>query len=87
MICNSFTKLEDPRKRDILHPLQNIIVIAVCCLIAGGEGWEDMEKFGKSKTDFFSTFLDLSAGILSHDRFRRVFSLLSPSAFQECFQS
>ena len=45
--------------------------------------------FGKSKEDWFRTFLDLSHGIPSHDTLRQaqgdVFSRLDPDRFQECF--
>jgi hypothetical protein len=44
-----------------------------------------MADFGRAKDDWFKTFLDLPHGIPSHDTFRRVFMLLDPQAFLECF--
>lgn len=70
------------RKR---HKLIDIMVIAVCAVICGADDWNAMEKFGKAKQDWFSQFLELPNGIPSHDTFNRVFSLLSPEAFRECF--
>ncbi|CAK8723127.1 ISAs1 family transposase [Candidatus Electrothrix aarhusensis] len=61
------------------------MVIAVCAIICGADDWNAMEKFGKAKQDWFSQFLELPNGIPSHDTFNRVFSLLSPEAFRECF--
>ena len=78
----------DPRvKRTREHKLIDILVIGVCCLISGGEGFNDMEIFGKSKYDWFKQFLDLTNGIPSHDTFNRVFSAIDPKAFIECFIS
>jgi predicted transposase YbfD/YdcC len=57
------------------------------CLLTGGEGFQDMELFGKSKRAWLQTFLALPYGIPSHDTFGRVFARLNPQRFQECFLS
>ena len=44
-----------------------------------------MEAFGEEKEGWFRTFLELPSGIPSHDTFYRIFSMLEPDAFQECF--
>ena len=67
------------------HLLLDILVIAVCTLLTGGEGFQDMELFGKSKRAWLQTFLALPHGIPSHDTFGRVFARLHPQRFQECF--
>ena len=41
--------------------------------------------FGRSKEEWFRTFLDLPNGIPSHDTFGEVFSRLNPEQFQQCF--
>jgi predicted transposase YbfD/YdcC len=82
-----FADLEDPRlDRTRLHNLMDIVVISICAVIAGAEGWQDIATFGRAKHDWLKTFLPLPQGIPSHDTFRRVFCLLDPLAFQECFQ-
>jgi predicted transposase YbfD/YdcC len=87
-IQTHFADLPDPRiDRTRLHNLMDIVVIAVCAVISGAEGWEDIAKYGVAKYDWLKTFLALPHGIPSHDTFRRVFCLLDPAAFQECFQS
>ena len=65
----------------------DILVIALCTLLTGGEGFQDMELFGKSKQAWLQTFLALPHGIPSHDTFGRVFARLNPQRFQECFLS
>jgi len=85
-IVEHFQTLEDPRiARTKKHNLLDILVIAVCTLLTGGEGFQDMELFGKSKRAWLQTFLVLPHGIPSHDTFGRVFAWLNPQRFQECF--
>lgn len=39
-----FGNLEDPRRTHLNdHPLINIITIALCAVLAGAEGWSDVE--------------------------------------------
>lgn len=68
-----FGHIEDPRRTYLNdHPLINIITIALCAVIAGAEGWTDIEMFGQQKREWLSRFLDLENGIPSHDTFGRV---------------
>jgi len=87
-IVDHFQALEDPRiERTKKHHLLDILVIALCTLLTGGDGFQDMELFGKSKHAWLHTFLALPHGIPSHDTFGRVFARLNPRRFQECFLS
>jgi len=81
-----FGNLEDPRvDRTKLHMLMDILVIAICAVIAGADNWEDVEEFGNARLEWFKTFLELPNGIPSHDTFNRVFVRLDPEQFQACF--
>ena len=81
-----FADLPDPRiDRTKKHRLGDILVIAVCAVIAGAESWEDIALYGRSKQAWLATFLALPNGIPSHDTFRRVFMLIDPDAFEACF--
>ena len=87
-LINCFSILPDPRvERTRRHRLIDIIVIGFCATLAGGEGFTDMEEFGKSKEAWFRTFLELPDGIPRHDTFNRVFQALDPQAFFNCFMS
>jgi hypothetical protein len=81
-----FSIIPDPRvERTKKHRLIDILFIAVCTMICGGEDFTDMELFGQAKEEWLRTLLELPHGIPSHDTFGRVFSLLDPQAFGECF--
>jgi predicted transposase YbfD/YdcC len=79
--------IQDHRStRTLLHQLSDLLTIAVLSVIAGGNGWEDMELYGLSKYDWLSTFLELPNGIPSPDTFRRVFEKIRPDEFERCFE-
>jgi predicted transposase YbfD/YdcC len=80
-----FAGLPDPRAHNVIHKLHDILVIAICAVICGADGWTEVEEFGRSKQTWFKTFLDLPGGIPSHDTFGRVFAKLDPDAFERCF--
>src|SRR5215210_7681899 len=85
-LVGHFGAVVDPRRqRKIEHPLTDILVIAVCAVIACAESWNDIALYGRSKLTWLRTFLELPHGIPSHDTFRRVFMLIDPEAFEVCF--
>ena len=68
----------DRRKK---YPLYEILMIAVCAMVAGAKGPTDFERFGKLKLKFLKKFLPLQNGIPCHDTFRRVLGKLDPKRF------
>ena len=44
----------------------DILVIAVCAVISGAEGWEDIAEYGEANAGWLRDFLDLSHGMPGH---------------------
>lgn len=87
LVIEHFGELKDPRiDRTKRHPLENILVMSLCGVIAGAETWDDLELFSEAREGWFGTFLDVSGGTPSADTFRRVFERLAPKQFAECFR-
>ncbi len=80
-----FTHLTDPRRSNSRHLLFDMFVIALCAVISGAEGWQDIEDYGHAQAEWFHQFLALPHGIPSHDTFGRVFSRLNPDELTHCF--
>ena len=85
-LVHHFQELKYPRvERTKKHQLTDILVIAILAVIAGAQGWEDMENYGISKKQWLEKFLALPHGIPSDDTFRRVFEFLNPEELNRCF--
>jgi len=79
--------LDDPRTGNAaLHDLHEILTIAICAVLCGGQGSVDMGLFAKSKEPFLRGFLKLENGVPSHDTFSRLFRMLDPEQFRAAFQ-
>jgi len=81
-----FQNMRDPRvEGQCDHKLIDIIVMAVCAVVAGAETWVDVENFGIAKQAWLASFLALPNGIPAHDTFGRFFAALDGEAFQSSF--
>ena len=85
-VIKEFERLEDPRvKREPKHLLIDIVTIAILATLCGADTMVAVETYGKRKREWLETFLQLPYGIPSHDTFSRVFALIDPQQFHECF--
>lgn len=49
-LVEQFAEIKDPRvERTKKHQLTDILIIAILAVIAGAQGWEDIENYGISK--------------------------------------
>lgn len=83
LIIELFREIPDPRvDRTKVHSLEVILFIALCTFLVGGQSFNEMETFAKSRREWLSEV----AGMVSppsHDTFNRVFQALCPNAFGE----
>ncbi len=83
-----FSNLEDPRvDRTKKHLFLDIIGLSFFAVLAGAQAWTEIEDFCKLHNDWLENYFDLPNGIPSHDTFSRVFSMLQPCDFEDCFLS
>ena len=61
------------------------MIIGILSVICGADDFTEMEEFGKSKESFLKNYLKLKHGTPSHDTFGRVFSIINPEEFRNCF--
>lgn len=82
-----FAELTDPRRREGVYPLENIVVITLCAVLSGCDDFVSIAEWAEIKKEWLSQFLDLRAGIPSHDRFNMIFRMLDPAEFEKCLLS
>lgn len=81
-----FGTLTDPRdKMNQEHLLLDLVVIAICAIIACADDWVAVADFAVAKEGWLRTILALPGGIPAHDTFWRVFRFLNPEEFEDCF--
>lgn len=87
-IIEHFSVLEDPRlDRNKKHEMIDVIVLCVCAMVSGANGWKDIEEFGINKLDWLRQFVPFENGIPVDDTIARIISALSVKGFQDCFSS
>ncbi|MGC8478069.1 MAG: transposase family protein, partial [Acetobacteraceae bacterium] len=80
-------ELEGPRTGNAqLHDFHDLLMIALCTVLCGGQTATDMALFARAKETYLRGFLKLPAGLPSHDTFSRLFRLLDPVKFGAWFQ-
>jgi hypothetical protein len=87
-ITKHFSYLDDLRiDRKKLHLLTDILVLKICAMLSGAEGYEAIEEFGRNKEAWLRKLIPLKHGIPSHDCIRYVITRLPLKQFQACFLS
>ena len=82
-----FADLPDPRRREGVYPLVNIVVIALCAVLSGADDFVAIARWARIKRAWLAKFLDLGAGIPSHDRFNAILGAIKPAEFEKCLLS
>jgi predicted transposase YbfD/YdcC len=83
----AFAEVKDgrrgPAKR---HDLQEMIVMAICGVLCGCDGWVDIADWCEEEEAWLKTFLVLPHGTPAHDTFGDVFRVLDGTVFERCFR-
>nr|VFK23636.1 MAG: DDE_Tnp_1-associated [Candidatus Kentron sp. MB]VFK27987.1 MAG: DDE_Tnp_1-associated [Candidatus Kentron sp. MB]VFK74503.1 MAG: DDE_Tnp_1-associated [Candidatus Kentron sp. MB] len=67
-LVSHLSKVEDPRSdKNKLYPLDEILLLCICAIISGAEGWKDIAEFGRNKLNWLRKFLKFCNGIPSED--------------------
>lgn len=81
-----FSNIDDPRQQGkVVHKLFDILFLTISAVIAGCQGWEEIEDFGHDRLDWLRKFVSFENGIPKHDTIARVISTIDMSTFQSCF--
>jgi len=87
-IIQEFRDLDDPRSTINRHHLfGDLIVISIMAVIAGADGPLAIGTWAENNQKWLNERLKLPHGIPSHDTIGRLLAVLSPTAFQSCFES
>jgi len=87
-LIERFSNLPDPRVEGRTdHDLLDIIVLALCAVMSGAEGWDDIEDWGRERETWLRQYLPLRNGIPGHDTIRRVFEAISPHELEQRFEA
>ena len=78
--------VRDPRQaKKVEHDLVEMLVVAVCAVLSGADGFVEIEAWAKEKLDWLRRYLKLERGIPCHDTFGRVFAAIDPGEFGAAF--
>jgi hypothetical protein len=86
-ILEAFEELTDPRMRECVHQLNELLLAAICAIISGAESWTSVVEWSEMKLDWLRQYLPFANGIASHDTFGRVeyFPCLTRSSLRPVF--
>ena len=81
-LINVLHRITDPRPGDPVYPLVNVLFMTICAVIAGADDFVAITKFANTKKEWFAKFLDMTAGVPSHDRFNSILNVIKPEEFE-----
>lgn len=86
-VAEVFVGIRDPRQaKKVERNLVELLVIAVCGVLAGADDFVEIEAWVNEKCDWFKRYLRLEHGIPSHDTFGRVSASIGAAAFSAAFR-
>lgn len=85
-LIQCFNFVDDPRVIGrSRHLLVDVLVLSICATLCGAQSCIEIEEFGQQKYDWLKKFLELPAGVPSHDTIARILSIVDPSEMETAF--
>ena len=85
-LMDNLSAIYDARQEGkVLHKLSDILFLTICAVIAGAEGWDEIEDFGVERLDWLKQYGDFENGIPSYSTIAKVVSVVDPEQFQYSF--
>lgn len=82
----AFEDLPDPRKKRNQHyPLIDVIAVVIMGIICAADDFVAAYRWANHRADWLKSMGLCLGGVPSHDTMNRIFRLLNPKAFNECF--
>ncbi len=81
-----FQIIKDYRQESkVEHKLSDIILLTICGVLSGHDGWDGIIDFGNARLDFLKRYSHFEAGIPSADTLSSVMGMINPVALQRSF--
>lgn len=82
-----FENLTDPRRGEPTYLLLNVVVMTLCAVTSGADDFVAIARWSTKNRTWLARYLDLSAGVPSHDRFNAIFAAMNAREFEMCLLS
>ena len=87
-LCEDLQVIEDPRRKQaIRHPLIGILIMALCAIAAGADGWDDIADTAELHFEWFKEVTACGKQPPCPDTFRRVIQSLKPECLQKALEA
>jgi predicted transposase YbfD/YdcC len=81
-----FSSIEDTRQSaKVTYPLFDVLFLTLCAVIAGCQGWEDIEDFGENRLPWLKKLGFFALGLPVHDTIARIIARIEPTQLQHSF--
>lgn len=81
-----FSSIEDSRQSaKVTYPLFDVLFLTLCAVIAGCQGWEDIEDFGEDRLPWLQKLGFFALGLPVHDTIARIIARIEPTQLQQSF--
>jgi len=87
-LCEDFAIIEDPRRKQaVRHPLIGVMIMALCAIASGSDGWDDIADTAELHFDWFKEVVPCGKRPPSSDTFRRIIQNIKPECLQRALQA